>query len=111
MHGCIYEGTVRHHRFKNVYYPRFHSKAVLGHSIGSAEAYMHGLWSGDHLTTVLRNMALNRDSFERHKRSADFIKHYIGYVQMLFTKPMCRRESLLPGFNRILKVVVKEFNQ
>ena len=49
----------------NVYHPRFYRKAVLGGSIGSAEAYMNGLWSADDLTTALRIMALNRDSFER----------------------------------------------
>jgi len=48
-----------------VYHPRFYSKAVLGGSIGSAEAYMSGFWSADDLTTALRIMALNRDSFER----------------------------------------------
>ena len=49
----------------NVYHPRFYRKAVLGGSIGSAEAYMNGLWSADDLTTALRILALNRDSFER----------------------------------------------
>ena len=49
----------------NVHHPRFYSKAVLGGSIGSAEAYMSGFWSADDLTTALRIMALNRDSFER----------------------------------------------
>jgi cyclopropane-fatty-acyl-phospholipid synthase len=49
----------------NVYHSRFYRKAVLGGSIGSAEAYMNGLWSADDLTTALRIMALNRDSFER----------------------------------------------
>jgi cyclopropane-fatty-acyl-phospholipid synthase len=49
----------------NVYHPRFYSKAILGGSIGTAEAYMIGLWSADDLTTALRIMALNRDSFER----------------------------------------------
>jgi cyclopropane-fatty-acyl-phospholipid synthase len=49
----------------HVYHPRFYRKAVLGGSIGSAEAYMNGLWSADDLTTALRIMALNRDSFER----------------------------------------------
>jgi cyclopropane-fatty-acyl-phospholipid synthase len=48
-----------------VHHPRFYSKAVLGGSIGSAEAYMSGLWSADDLTTALRIMALNRDIFER----------------------------------------------
>ena len=49
----------------NVYHPRFYSKAVLGGSIGTAEAYMNGLWSADDLTTALRVMAINRHSFER----------------------------------------------
>ena len=48
-----------------VHHPRFYGKAVLGGSIGTAEAYMNGLWSADHLTTALRIMALNRESFER----------------------------------------------
>ncbi|MGD9011855.1 MAG: hypothetical protein PVF62_05640, partial [Desulfobacterales bacterium] len=43
----------------NVYHPRFYSKAILGGSIGTAEAYMIGLWSADDLTTALRIMALN----------------------------------------------------
>ena len=48
-----------------VYHPRFYSKAVLGGSIGAAEAYMSALWSADDLTRALRIMALNRESFER----------------------------------------------
>lgn len=47
-----------------VHHPRFYGKAVLGGSIGTAEAYMNGLWSADNLTTALRIMALNRESFE-----------------------------------------------
>jgi cyclopropane-fatty-acyl-phospholipid synthase len=49
----------------HVHHPRFYSKAVVGGSIGTAEAYMNGFWSADNLTTVLRIMALNRDIFER----------------------------------------------
>ncbi len=49
----------------HVHHPRFYSKAVLGGSTGTAEAYMSGLWSAENLTTALRVMALNRDSFER----------------------------------------------
>ena len=49
----------------HVHHPRFYSKAILGGSIGAAEAYMSGLWSADDLTTALRIMALNRDSIER----------------------------------------------
>ena len=49
----------------DVYHPRFYSKAILGGSIGTAEAYMRGLWSAEDLTTALRVMAINRHSFER----------------------------------------------
>jgi cyclopropane-fatty-acyl-phospholipid synthase len=48
-----------------VHHPRFYRKAVLGGSIGAAEAYMHGLWVADDLTAALRIMVLNRTSFER----------------------------------------------
>ncbi|MGD2186787.1 MAG: cyclopropane-fatty-acyl-phospholipid synthase family protein [Desulfobacterales bacterium] len=48
-----------------VHHPRFYGKTVLGGSVGSAEAYMSGLWSADDLTQVLRIMTLNRDIFER----------------------------------------------
>ena len=48
-----------------VHHPHFYSRAIMGGSIGSAEAYMGGLWSADDLTTVLRIMALNRGIFER----------------------------------------------
>ena len=75
----IYEGSQRYtfgqsstvHPLEaviTVYHPRFYSKALLGGSIGAAEAYMSGLWSADDLTTALRVMVLNRDSFERLDR-------------------------------------------
>jgi len=51
-----------------VHHPRFYSKTVLGGSIGSAEAYMSGLWSANDLTAALRIMALNRDILERMDR-------------------------------------------
>jgi cyclopropane-fatty-acyl-phospholipid synthase len=31
---------------------------------------------------------------------AGFAERYIGNVQMLFTKPMCRREPLLPDLTQ-----------
>ena len=76
----------------NVYHPRFYSKAVLGGSIGTAEAYMSGLWSADDLTTALRIMALNRDSFERLDKGWSTVSaplHKIGH----FLRKNTRRGS------------------
>ena len=43
----------------NVHHPRFYTSTVFGGSIGSAEAYMSGLWSTSHLTNVIRLVILN----------------------------------------------------
>jgi cyclopropane-fatty-acyl-phospholipid synthase len=44
--------TVRH--------PDFYSRILLGGSIGSAEAYMQGLWQADDLTVLFRILILNQ---------------------------------------------------
>jgi len=43
-----------------VHHPRFYTSTVFGGSIGSAEAYMAGLWSTSHLTNIIRLVILNR---------------------------------------------------
>ena len=48
-----------------VHHPRFYTYTVLGGSIGSAEAYMAGLWSASHLTHVIRLVILNRNMMEK----------------------------------------------
>ena len=49
----------------HVYHPRFYTSTVFGGSIGSAEAYMAGLWSTSHLTNVIRLVILNRQMMEK----------------------------------------------
>jgi len=49
----------------HVHHPRFYSSAVFGGSIGSAEAYMAGLWSTSHLIHVIRMVILNRQMMEK----------------------------------------------
>ncbi|UCD91163.1 MAG: class I SAM-dependent methyltransferase [Desulfobacterales bacterium] len=49
----------------HVHHPRFYTSTVFGGSIGSAEAYMAGLWSTSHLTNVIRLVILNRKMMEK----------------------------------------------
>lgn len=48
-----------------VHHPRFYTSTVFGGSIGSAEAYMAGLWSTSHLTNVIRLVILNQQMMEK----------------------------------------------
>ena len=49
----------------HVHHPRFYTSIVFGGSIGSAEAYMAGLWSTSHLTNVIRLVILNQQMMEK----------------------------------------------
>jgi cyclopropane-fatty-acyl-phospholipid synthase len=49
----------------HVHHPRFYTSTVFGGSLGSAEAYMAGLWSTSHLTHVIRLVILNRQLMEK----------------------------------------------
>jgi cyclopropane-fatty-acyl-phospholipid synthase len=49
----------------HVHHPRFYTSTVFGGSIGSAEAYMAGLWSTSHLTNIIRLVILNRQIMEK----------------------------------------------
>jgi len=49
----------------HVHHPRFYTSTVFGVSIGSAEAYMAGLWSTSHLTNVIRLVILNQKMMEK----------------------------------------------
>jgi cyclopropane-fatty-acyl-phospholipid synthase len=49
----------------HVHHPRFYTSTVFGGSIGSAEAYMAGLWSTSHLTDVIRLVILNQKMMEK----------------------------------------------
>jgi len=48
-----------------VHHPRFYTSTVLGGSIGSAQAYMTGLWSTSDLTDVIRLVILNQQLMEK----------------------------------------------
>jgi len=48
-----------------VHHPRFYTSTVFGGSIGSAEAYMAGLWSTPHLTNLIRLVILNQQMMEK----------------------------------------------
>ena len=47
----------------NVWHPRFYTNAILGGSIGAAEAYMVGWWTTDNLTDTIRIVILNQQVF------------------------------------------------
>ena len=57
--GVSLQATIR------VHHPRFYTSTVFGGSLGSAEAYMAGLWSTPHLTRVIRLVILNRQLMEK----------------------------------------------
>jgi len=57
--GVSLEATI------HVHHPRFYTSTVFGGSIGSAEAYMAGLWSTSHLTNVIRLVILNQKMMEK----------------------------------------------
>ena len=49
----------------HVHHPRCYTSIVFGGSIGSAEAYMAGLWSTSNLTDVIRMVILNQQTMEK----------------------------------------------
>ena len=57
----------------HVHHPRFYAKSVFGGSIGSAEAYMAGLWSTSHLTNVIRLVILNRQMMKKMDKGWSWI--------------------------------------
>ena len=57
--GTYLEATI------HVHHPRFYTSTVFGGSLGSAEAYMAGLWSTSHLTHVIRLVILNRKLMDK----------------------------------------------
>jgi len=47
---------------------RFWAEVAFGGSIGAGEAYMHGYWSADDLTTLLRIVLRNRNALDAMER-------------------------------------------
>ena len=59
---CALAATVR------VLDARFYSAAAFGGSVGAGEAYIHGYWSCDDLTALVRIMVVNRAALTRMER-------------------------------------------
>ncbi len=49
----------------NVRHPDFYTRILFGGSIGSAEAYMQGLWHTDDLTVLIRILILNQSILQK----------------------------------------------
>jgi cyclopropane-fatty-acyl-phospholipid synthase len=65
--GVSLEATI------HVHHPRFYTSTVFGGSLGSAEAYIAGLWSTSHLTHVIRLVILNRQLMEKMDKGWSWI--------------------------------------
>ncbi|MDH3349913.1 MAG: cyclopropane-fatty-acyl-phospholipid synthase family protein [Gammaproteobacteria bacterium] len=69
-----------------VHHPQFYRNIAFGGSIGAGESYIHGYWTCDDLSNLLRIMLRNRDVLES-----------VDSGTALFTRPLQR---LLHFFNR-----------
>jgi len=49
---------------------RFYAKAAFGGSVGAGAAYIHGYWSCDDLTGLIRIMVVNRPALKQMERGA-----------------------------------------
>ena len=58
------EGTPPLSACLDIHDPRVYRSVLFGGSIGAAEAYAHGWWTTDDLTTLVRIMARNRQAAE-----------------------------------------------
>jgi len=72
----------------NVYvrHPRFYSHALLGGSIGAAQAYMLGYWAADDLTRVIRMVIQNQSLLKGMDRQWAFIAVSINSLFHWFNK-------------------------
>jgi cyclopropane-fatty-acyl-phospholipid synthase len=52
--------------------PSFYNDLIFGGSVGAGAAYMKGKWSCSNLTQLVRAMAINSESLDRHERSFGF---------------------------------------
>ena len=70
----------------HVNHPRFYTSTVFGGSIGSAEAYMGGLWSTPHLTDVIRLVILNRQMMERMDKGWSWLSDPVHILYHYFRR-------------------------
>ena len=70
----------------HVHHPRFYTSTVFGGSLGSAEAYMAGLWSTSHLTHVIRLVILNRQLMEKMDKGWSWICNSVHKLYHYFRR-------------------------
>jgi cyclopropane-fatty-acyl-phospholipid synthase len=70
----------------HVYHPRFYTNTVFGGSIGSAEAYMAGLWSTPQLTDVIRLVILNREMMEKMDKGWSWLSDPVHKLYHFFRR-------------------------
>ncbi len=70
----------------HVHHPRFYTNTVFGGSIGSAEAYMAGLWSTSQLTTVIRLVILNHQVMEKMDKGWSWISDPVHNLYHYFRR-------------------------
>ena len=69
-----------------VHHPRFYTSTVFGGSIGSAEAYMAGLWSTSDLTNVIRLVILNRQMMEKMDKGWSWLSNPVHNLYHYFRR-------------------------
>jgi len=69
-----------------VNHPRFYTNTVFGGSIGSAEAYMAGLWSTSHLTNVIRLVILNQQLMEKMDKGWSWLSDTVHKLYHYFRR-------------------------
>jgi len=69
-----------------VHHPRFYTSTVFGGSIGSAEAYMAGLWSTYHLTNVIRLVILNQQMMEKMDKGWSWLSDLVHKLYHYFRR-------------------------
>jgi len=78
--GVSLQATIR------VHHPRFYTSTVFGGSIGSAEAYMAGLWSASHLTHVIRLVILNWQMMEKMDKGWSWLSDPVHILYHYFRR-------------------------
>jgi len=69
-----------------VHHPRFYTSTVFGGSIGSAEAYMAGLWSTSHLTNVIRLVILNLQLMDKMDKGWSWLSDPVHKLYHFFRR-------------------------
>jgi cyclopropane-fatty-acyl-phospholipid synthase len=91
-----FQATIR------VHHPRFYTSTVFGGSLGSAEAYMAGLWSTSHLTHVIRLVILNRQLMEKMDKGWSWISDPVHKLYHYFRRNTLKgsKENIVAHYDR-----------